>query len=377
MAVNYNLRMIEYRDEKKISESFSRIRIEDNLKRIRTLSVLTGVFTLVFAILFYFRSTQAQVTQWNPYYRNSFLILSFLSFLIRYLYFLLNKKGKKILLNKLVYFYLLLAYFTLINISVWDSRVASDFLAYALAILTFSFVYRAPRRRLITTHLVGMVYFILAYYYFFERWISPLFLLPLVAFFVFAYYISSSREKTQQKLHNLAMELEKSHEEIKEISLRDPMTGLYNRRYSDDFITYQFERYARTGALFSILLFDVDNFKSINDDFGHNTGDDVLKEMATATMNAIRKTDLGVRYGGEEFLIVLTDTNLTSAEIIAERLRKNIEEISFAGIPRPVTVSLGVTEVVKGDTQESLLARADKNLYQAKKSGRNRFVSSI
>jgi diguanylate cyclase (GGDEF)-like protein len=368
--------MREESSEKTFVDKLLQIRREDNLKSIKTISVLTAFFAFLFGFIFIVREQLGLQSPWLRFYQVSFLGLSLLSFLMRLLYFFLCRAGLNRALNRLIYFYLLAAYFILIGISALDSKENSDFLAYALASFGFSFVFHLTTIPFVLTHLAGLAYFILFYYLVHGKIVSFLFLLPLFAFLVFAFYIAYSREKTQVKMLQMAEELEKTHQEVKEVSLRDPLTGLYNRRYSDDFVSFQFEGFLRKGTPFSIILFDIDHFKAVNDDFGHSAGDAVLVRISEVITLSIRKTDLAVRYGGEEFLLILSDTHLASAEIIAERLRRSIESIKFAELDRQVTVSLGVTEIKSSDSKEALIERADKALYKAKGEGRNRIVLS-
>ncbi|MBB6481739.1 GGDEF domain-containing protein [Spirochaeta isovalerica] len=367
--------------EKKLShktfvEELNHIRKDDNLRSMKTISTLTGLFALAFTAIFGIRKITGAGSEFFIFYFTSFLILALLSFLMRFLYFLLSKKENKTSLDHIVYFYLLAAYFILIGISAFDSVDSGDFLAYTLAILAFSFLYRLSRIRLIITHSAGLLYFITLYYMMNGKIVSFVTLLPILAFSVFSFYISRSRELTQEKILKMADELEMTYREMKEISLRDPLTGLYNRRYCDDFLSFQFEIFQRKGTPFSVLLFDLDHFKTVNDTFGHSAGDDVLVSVAEMTLASIRKTDLAVRYGGEEFLLILSDTHLSSAEIIAERLRSAIEVVTFKSISEHVTISLGAGEIRKDEDTKSLVDRVDKALYEAKRMGRNQTVIS-
>jgi diguanylate cyclase len=145
----------------------------------------------------------------------------------------------------------------------------------------------------------------------------------------------------------------------------DPLTGVSNRRGLDDSLGNQFALMSRYHARFSVVMFDIDHFKTINDDQGHLHGDRILQELAHLLDETVRETDVVARYGGEEFVVVMPQTELAGARIFSERLRRKVEESAS------VTISGGVTEALDGDTPETLLARADTALYQAKKSGRN------
>ena len=145
----------------------------------------------------------------------------------------------------------------------------------------------------------------------------------------------------------------------------DPLTGVANRRALDDTLNSQFAMMLRYDSSFTLAMFDIDRFKQINDSQGHLQGDRILQEVAKMLDGCARETDTVVRYGGEEFVIVMPQTNIEGASIFADRIRVRIQE------EIPVTISGGVAGVVQGDTAESLLARADKALYKAKAAGRN------
>ena len=157
------------------------------------------------------------------------------------------------------------------------------------------------------------------------------------------------------------------------MSLTDGLTGLYNRRHFDSTIEREFSRSKRYGGDLSLAIIDIDFFKKINDTYGHLCGDYVLKEVAYLILDNFRKTDLVFRYGGEEFVVILTETNLESAKIPMERLRQKIENYPFtySGNKVKVTVSAGVSCNCIESTDE-FLDNADKALYKAKETGRNR-----
>lgn len=157
----------------------------------------------------------------------------------------------------------------------------------------------------------------------------------------------------------------------------DNLTGLYNRHHIMEQLAYEILRLHRKHTPFSVILFDVDHFKQINDRYGHACGDYVLKCLSLISKEALRKMDIIARIGGEEFLILLPDTHLHGAALVGERLRKEIEkhQFSYEGVDFNVAVSLGVSEAVRGNLLENLLQVVDDNLYKAKQRGRNRMVA--
>ncbi|MBF0099949.1 MAG: diguanylate cyclase [Desulfobacterales bacterium] len=163
-----------------------------------------------------------------------------------------------------------------------------------------------------------------------------------------------------------------------EMNIKDALTGVYNRRYFESRIEEEFERHKRYKRSFSIIMQDIDYFKKINDTYGHQAGDFILKSFSTSVMSRIRAVDIFARYGGEEFCCMLPETELVSALSVAEDIRKRIEHTTFEfkNTPLNITISQGVSEM-KPDTScaESLLKKADDALYEAKRSGRNRVLN--
>ncbi len=192
----------------------------------------------------------------------------------------------------------------------------------------------------------------------------------LVAFSIIGGHISSLR----RNLRISRAELEKSLAIIKEMSIRDDLTGVYNRRHLMELLEHEYHRISRGGAHFSVAMLDIDHFKSVNDTYGHLTGDEVLKAASDVIRKSLRSADFCGRYGGEEFLLVMTQTNINGALLCAERIRSTIEQSRFPSLgPNfKVTVSLGVTEFTGKEDIPTMIARADKALYHAKESGRNR-----
>jgi len=159
------------------------------------------------------------------------------------------------------------------------------------------------------------------------------------------------------------------------LSVMDELTAVHNRRHLWQRLQEEFARYFRNGQPLSFLLLDIDHFKCINDHYGHLAGDYVLKELCSIIPSILRTYDIVGRYGGEEFGVILPNTNLSSSLMVAERMRSQVEKYSFVFQQQrlPVTISIGLAEV-NPDTPdiEKLIHHADEALYQAKESGRNR-----
>jgi two-component system cell cycle response regulator len=164
-----------------------------------------------------------------------------------------------------------------------------------------------------------------------------------------------------------------------EMAITDALTGLFNRRYMENHLATLIEQATARGKPLALMVLDIDYFKSINDTHGHDAGDDVLRDFALRIKRSIRGIDLACRCGGEEFVIVLPETDMTVAAMVAERLRRRIAGEPFAisqgARSIPVTLSIGIAAVRgRDDNPANLLKRADQALYRAKRDGRNRVV---
>ncbi|MCP4295915.1 MAG: diguanylate cyclase, partial [Proteobacteria bacterium] len=134
-------------------------------------------------------------------------------------------------------------------------------------------------------------------------------------------------KQAKEKAENFAKELKKANEQLRDMAFKDGLTGLYNHRYFQDLMDNELSRSRRYKKPFSLIMLDLDHFKKINDEYGHPVGDVVLKEVSKAINNTIRDSDIAARYGGEEFAVVLPETELRGAAMVAERLRKAIEQL--------------------------------------------------
>ena len=161
-----------------------------------------------------------------------------------------------------------------------------------------------------------------------------------------------------------------------DLSSRDALTGLANRRAFDLVLAREIDRVARSGEPALLLALDIDHFKRVNDSWGHETGDRVLRETGSTLLQMLRATDIATRMGGEEFVVLLPATALAAAVDCAERFRTALAARDF-GLPTPVTSSFGVAALLPAEAGNALLARADGALYLAKQQGRNRVMAAI
>lgn len=160
-------------------------------------------------------------------------------------------------------------------------------------------------------------------------------------------------------------------EQLEQLAATDPLTLLLNRRKFEELLEYEMERDRRYQTGLSLVFCDIDRFKRINDEHGHDVGDGVLRLFAQTLKSSVRKSDIVARWGGEEFVLLLVNTTPEIAGVMAEKLRMEIEAFDFPTVGK-VTASFGATRLLDGDNLGTLIKRADVALYKAKKNGRNR-----
>ncbi len=207
------------------------------------------------------------------------------------------------------------------------------------------------------------------------NWDNTSFLRFVLASFTVV-FIAYFFESTTVKAYNTIMKIRDKEKiylkELKSLSITDQLTGLHNRRYFDENFALEQMKVERYGHSLCLIMIDIDHFKSVNDQFGHQVGDTVLREFASLLKNRVRGSDILARWGGEEFIVLLPATKIEDGEIIAEDIRQVVETYSFFQIGK-LTTSIGLSEVCGGNSNKrQAIQNADTALYQAKEAGRNR-----
>jgi diguanylate cyclase (GGDEF)-like protein len=167
-----------------------------------------------------------------------------------------------------------------------------------------------------------------------------------------------------------------------EQSHRDGLTGLYNHAYMQMLLDREIERSQRYGRVFSLFMFDLDHFKNVNDMYGHQAGDEILKQVSEVVIQTMRQSDLVARYGGEEFLVILPETDSEGASVLAERLRRNISELMVSIVAEEISVTVSIGVLTCNDCGDHLdkhqiVEAADKAMYASKNGGRNQVTAVI
>jgi diguanylate cyclase (GGDEF)-like protein len=186
--------------------------------------------------------------------------------------------------------------------------------------------------------------------------------------FLAAQAVKQDTMPSEERLRSLEVE----NKELWNLSFRDGLTGLYNRRFAQETGRTLFLRASRYHEEFHALMLDIDHFKEVNDKLGHQVGDEVLKEVADVIRANVRGSDIAARYGGEEFIVYVVRAEPELVQFVANRIRDGIATRSFVGVPWQVTISIGVAGMLSTDSLEELVERADRNLYISKHGGRNR-----
>lgn len=248
--------------------------------------------------------------------------------------------------------------------------------AIALVFPVVSFFLKGKKTGLLLTivFLIPVITFIL---YGVNRWPQDNFnyasafnlIISLILITFFAYFYERSRDRSESALKII-------NEKLEHMSTIDALTGLYNRRYLDDHLISLHALSIRNNEPYSLIVFDVDNFKQINDNFGHNEGDSVLKTIGSILKESCRVSDISGRWGGEEFLVVCPKTNASGAKNLADKLLELLSSYEFE-FGKTVTASFGVAELNNEKSHKELFHTADEAQYQAKQNGKNQVVVSV
>jgi|GEM_PF-5221159 diguanylate cyclase (GGDEF)-like protein len=191
---------------------------------------------------------------------------------------------------------------------------------------------------------------------------------------------NKEKAKLQQYFGKVINSVIDQNKTLIERNQKDPLTNIYNRPTFEELFNIELQRYHRYQDTFSLMMFDIDHFKNVNDEYGHEAGDRVLRGTANCINNILRETDVFARYGGEEFVILLPKTTISKSSKVAEKLRETIKntEFSYDNSKVPITVSVGVTEILSSDNDfQTVFNRADSYMYKAKNSGRNKVISDL
>lgn len=361
--------MIE-QDKKKplfYDEQFKAECFDENYKKLKVLPLAVIFFNGLFLFQYKFAPGREVLSIYYKNYIHLFVIALIISFLFRLFLPLLHRIKKKNVQEIVYLSYVFLMFIFCIALTVLDQEKSLDFTAYTIGLFTLAFLLRIETWKFTSLSIAGFFIYLAVNFFIMPQQFHIEKVLPILMITILNVYLVFSREKTRREMSLLKNKLQDS-------ALKDPLTNLYNRRYMVDFLNKKIALFKRYGTRSSIILLDIDFLKKINDNFGHGAGDDVLKEVSDILLIEIRDTDMACRYGGDEFVMVLSDTNKEMAFVIAERIRTIIENHIFANVPWTISSSIGLVEVQENGMVEAILKEADENLYRAKESGRNKTV---
>ncbi|HTZ41198.1 MAG TPA: GGDEF domain-containing protein [Syntrophales bacterium] len=255
---------------------------------------------------------------------------------------------------------------------------------YYIPIIILSYRYR--ERGVLCSLFLVMVYLLLVFFYFpDDMHVIIEGIIRGVALMAISFIVSALASRIQIHVDALQMEIQEhekteaalrqSESRYMELSIKDDLTGLYNQRHFYHLLQAEIERSERYVRPLSLLLIDIDDFKQFNDTYGHMEGDRVLERIGATILRCIRRTDLAFRYGGEEFTVCMPETMRDHAGVLAERIRMEFREERFRPFPGKEelkTVSIGIAQYRPGEELKDFIARADRNMYEAKRRGKDR-----
>ena len=348
--------------------------VEDNYNRFLVIPIITCVIGLLFfslnSYVYFYEEPREQTNSYFVLW--AALVISSLVF--RLFISSVSKKNNYRLLDTTILLYATTMCCVSASVTGLDSIGTSDLTAYSYTILGMATAYRASISKYVVITLVTFLYFNVFYIFVLEQQITASLLLPILVLNVISIFIAVSLEANRKKMVHLSSQLEVTNQRLRDESISDPLTKLYNRRYLTDYLMRKVKEFSRSKESLCVAICDLDHFKKVNDELGHMVGDKALEAFAELLKRIGRETDIHIRFGGEEFVIVMPKTNLQQALVSIERLRNATHAFEFENIPWPLTVSVGLTEIKSDDSYDSLLARADTFVYEAKSRGRNQIV---
>jgi len=333
------------------------------------------LFTALFSALFTVRNLSSlydgEEEIHYAYYFTAYFFLMAASLFSRLLVSLLASSVEPKAIDDLIFVTFSFMFLNLVALSALDSYRGLDFTGYIFGCLGFAFIYRGEIIRFSMVLALGFVFYWSVLVLGLGGTFDLLGSLPVLAFTCFSLYVSQSREKARYAIFEVSQQLEESNRKLQEEVTRDPLTSVYNRTYLNGFLSRELLSDERKNIPLGLIVCDVDDFKRVNDQFGHHCGDKALVEISTLLAQSLRNTDVLVRYDGEEFVILLPGLDVERARLVAEQLCQRISLHDSAVVEYSFTASFGVAEYRKTDSADSFLQRGYQCLYQAQAAGKN------
>lgn len=354
-------------------DSFHINRNQYNSRALRIIALMTIGISFVLILQYQFLSRIPKSEIWYIIYILTFLVLAGTGILYFGLSFISLSPLKRYALDV---FYILLLGHILAFLTWIDLHYEWDLSAFLIALILLS---TAVWIDIVLFGIISSLMFIslIAGLSLIENavYLTPERLINLAVYLVVGWFIMIDINALKLKNFISYMKLEIYSLEMEKNSLHDVLTGLKNRRYLESAFETIASISMRHNKPFSLIILDIDYFKRVNDTYGHSAGDQVLSIFGSLLLESVRKSDVAVRFGGEEFVLLLTDSDRTESLILTERIRQSIENHSFPGIKDKVTASMGISDSREGENLEELLSIADGRLYKAKNAGRNCIIN--
>lgn len=342
--------------------------------------VIIFVFLLIFSVIMSIQHYVSPGYKFEEGFHNlyfvQYLSLGFLSIIYFITYLVLIRRNlRPCTSGRVNLFFLIIVTLSMNLLTVLDLRYGHDLISYIGLVLVLATVLWLKFLTFLLLNTLSLLTISFSVILFDQVLSHKLFVIPqVIVLFILGWLLYFNNRKIRRDDFIHRKQLERYNEELLEVSIIEPMTGLYNRRTLDESLKKVIAIHYRAKAKYSLMLIDIDYFKSINDKLGHIIGDSVIEKTSAILKNQMRESDIGFRYGGEEFLLLLSNTNIEEAAVLAERIRKEVSEFNFEDVNWNVTVSIGIAEGAYHITGNELISIADKCLYKAKDAGRNRVV---
>lgn len=349
---------------------------EHNIRTFTIGSILVILISFLFAVQSYL--TLDTKTN-NPFGKISYLYI-YLSSGVMSIFFLsfvstAHQKAKKCsLLQALLILYPMYILSTAALLSALSLFDIHDMTAYLLALISISILYSGSPISYIFFNFWSMAN-IAAFIHFFGNQCHENFLTNMISFSIVSIFFSAIAQYSRIQNQILTIELKASNQKLSELSIRDPLTHLYNRRFFIEFLENRILLSRRTKEPLLVMILDIDFFKQVNDTLGHTIGDHVILDIASILKSSVRESDVVARYGGEEFVVVLPNAHMEAGLKIGKRILTTCQNHKFETVPWSVTLSAGIAKLTEEDDAASLLSRSDIYLYKSKQNGRNQIHS--
>ncbi|MGI6150177.1 MAG: GGDEF domain-containing protein [Firmicutes bacterium] len=351
--------------DKSVEDEFLADSLRGSARMTAYLALVFGAIVGLFAVHSYFAEGSLPVFMRTTPIRLTFIAASVVVFLVS------RRIGKhsQLLFTTTIY-QVLLAVMYLLTLNCYDSL--NYFSVFGLFVVTLG-IFLLPNR-IVISQTISLLLSILFFVYPIHKMagLQPAQFNRIVAYQVIILsYCNVSHYWDEAAKRKVFL----AKRELAELSCRDPLTGIYNRKKFDDALAEWMRLSNQSGSPLSIILFDIDNFKHVNDTQGHILGDNVLRDAAAAVKQLMRDTDVFARWGGDEFAILLPYTDIHEARAVADRIRAAVATNVSTLTPTEITCSFGIAAYQNGDTKQSLLRKADDLLLKAKASGKDKVVS--